>query len=176
MLSSEIGRVFGVTGTTIRTTMQALGVPRRSPAENAQLVMLKRPPEQRKRNIRAAQDAVRGKPQPHDAKVKRAKTVQQRCKLSWHEQAVINGLEHHGVHPVPLFAVDKYNIDVAFPERSLGFEITSGAWHNTLKKRRMDEVKKRDLESLGWTIVNLNVQRTSPETIVEIIFDYLRVG
>lgn len=153
---------FGVSFASLCKVMRELGIPLRTPSEAAKKRMAERTPEERKRNIKAAQDSIRGKPAPHTAQCKRAITVQRIGKLSDHEAAVLRSLKRRGYHPTPLLAVDKYNIDLAFPDHMIGFEVTSGGWHRTPKKKLADKRRCAVMEKMGWTIVDLNTQRTPP--------------
>lgn len=158
----EIAERYGVSFAAVAKVMRDLAIPKRTFEEAAKLKMSQRTPEERKANIMNAQASQRGKPKPDSVRQKRAQTVQQQAKLSEHEQKVFQLLENAGYHPVPLFAVDKFNIDIAFPDLLLGFEITSGGWHHTERKRQADSIKFDALRALGWNIVDLNRQRMSP--------------
>lgn len=58
-----------------------------------------------------------------------------------------------GLHPVPLFAIDKYNIDFAFPEIKLAVEYNGGNWHNQPEKLVGDAIKAEYLAAMGWSLL-----------------------
>lgn len=99
--------------------------------------------------------ATRGAKQSDEHRRKIARSRQDNCKLSEDEQAILTAYQQSGLRPVPLYAVDRYNIDFAFPDQRLAVEYDGGNWHNTPKKRAIDERKAALLESLGWTIIRL---------------------
>ncbi len=97
--------------------------------------------------------ATRGAKQSDDHRRKIAKTRQERIPLSGDESKIMAAYETAGLHPVPLYALDRYNIDFAFPEQKLAVEYDGGNWHNTPKKRASDERKEAFLRDHGWRLL-----------------------
>lgn len=87
-----------------------------------------------------------------EARLRVAAAHQRQRKLTSVERAALSAMRGYGLDPVPQYAVDVYNIDLAFPEIKLGIEIDGGNWHQ--EKSRKEEDAKRDdfLTSRGWTI------------------------
>lgn len=109
-------------------------------------------PDERAALMAEATSRIRGSKRSHDDLCKRARTKQDRAVLSGDEAAIMDGFIAAGLAPVPLFAVDKFNIDFAFPEQRIAVEYHGGNWHNTPEKREQDDRKRRYLESIGWTV------------------------
>lgn len=63
--------------------------------------------------------------------------------------------------------------DAAFPKLMIGFEVSAGGWHRTIRKRRMDRARTEAITALGWTLVDLNAQRTTPEMAAQKIVERL---
>jgi len=129
-----IARMFGVAPITVRRVLAELGIERRSIGQSNRTMA---------------------------SRVTRAETTQRQQRLSLHEREVLSILEAHGYHPIALYALGAYNVDIAFPEHYLGFEITNGGWHRTSRKREQDIAKCNRLTAQGWTIIDLNHQRMS---------------
>jgi very-short-patch-repair endonuclease len=111
------------------------------------------PPEQRNAMISAAQAKVRGMKRSHDDLCKRARTKQERAQLSGDESEIMAAFDAAGLHPIPLYAVEKFNIDFAFPDAMLAVEYHGGNWHNSTAKRAQDERKAAFLNERGWTLL-----------------------
>lgn len=111
------------------------------------------PQEQRAAMIANAQAAVRGMKRSHDDLCKRSRTKQERAVLSGDEAEIMAALNRAGLFPIPLYSVDKYNIDFAFPDAMLAVEYNGGNWHNTPAKRAGDEVKAVYLKQNGWRLI-----------------------
>lgn len=100
-----------------------------------------------------ARAAIIGHKRSHADLCNRAKGKQRAAKLSGDELAIMEAFNSAGLHPVPLFAVDKYNIDFAFPDAMLAVEYNGGNWHNSPAKRASDEVKAEYLHKAGWRLI-----------------------
>jgi len=109
--------------------------------------------EQRAALMSEATARIRGSKRSSDDLRKRAATKQTRATLSDDEIEILSALNEVGLHPVPHYAVDKYNIDFAFPDVMIAVEYNGGNWHNTPKKRAEDEIKAGFLASLGWSLL-----------------------
>ncbi len=100
-----------------------------------------------------AHRAVRGSRQSDDTLIKRALTIQEKAKLSKLESFVLKYFNSNGLYPVPLYAVYKFNIDLAFPRNKLAIEVHGGNFHTSPKKIAQDKVKSKYLKSIGWDMV-----------------------
>lgn len=111
------------------------------------------PAHERAELMAVATSHIRGNKRTHDDLCKRAAGKQRSGKISADEREILQALNDAGLFPVPLFAVDKYNLDFAFPDVLIGIEYNGGNWHNLPEKRRGDELKYALLRDLGWTIL-----------------------
>lgn len=109
-------------------------------------------PDERAALMAKATSRITGSKRSHDDLCKRARTKQERGVLSGDEAEIMDGFIAAGLNPIPLYAVDKFNIDFAFPDERVAIEYHGGNWHNTAEKRTQDERKRRYLESIGWTV------------------------
>jgi len=58
-----------------------------------------------------------------------------------------------GLYPISLFAVDKFNVDFAFPAEKVAVEYHGGNWHNTKTKQAQDSRKADYLRGQGWALL-----------------------
>jgi very-short-patch-repair endonuclease len=66
-----------------------------------------------------------------------------------------------GFFPVPEFAVERFNIDFAFPDEMLAVELDP-RWHRSRSKREIDTRKDQRLAELGWTVLRLDSRASNP--------------
>jgi very-short-patch-repair endonuclease len=152
----SIGEVaaFADTGRrTARKWLRDAGIPQRTMSEDKALQMARLTPEERELQMAACREAVRGMAQSDEHRFKIARTKQDRAVLSGDESTILAALNAVGLHPVPLYAIHRYNIDFGFPEIKLAVEYNGGNWHHTPKKQREDAAKRAWLEADGWTVV-----------------------
>lgn len=90
---------------------------------------------------------------------RRARGVQQTSRPSHHESALLDALRARGFDPVLHLAVDKFNIDLAFPQAQLAVEVDGGNWHATSRKGKQDAAKQAYLIPRGWRTLRF---RTAP--------------
>lgn len=100
-----------------------------------------------------AREATRGMKHTDEHRNKIARTRQDTVALSGDEAEIMSAFVSAGLHPIPLYAIHRYNIDFAFPEHQLAVEYNGGNWHNTPKKRAADEVKADYLATHGWRLM-----------------------
>lgn len=113
-------------------------------------------PHQRAALMTKATDAIRGSKRTHYDLCKRARTKQDRAKLSKDETAILAALHAANLRPIPEYAIDKFNVDFAFPDERLAVEYNGGNWHNTPKKRSEDDAKALYLRANGWNVLVFN--------------------
>jgi very-short-patch-repair endonuclease len=148
-----IARQLGIGHRSVRALLTTYGIPQRSPSENKRASYAKMTAEQRSAMTAASHEAIRGRKRSHDDLCKRAQGKQRSAQMSDDERSIFDALRARGLTPVPLYAVDKYNIDFAFPEIKLAIEYNGGNWHNTPSKIAGDEVKADFLKAGGWTLL-----------------------
>jgi very-short-patch-repair endonuclease len=113
------------------------------------------PAEERAALMANATAVIRGSKRSHEDLCKRARTKQERGVLSDDEAEIMRALISRGLYPAPLYAVDKFNVDIAFPSIRLALEYNGGNWHNTDEKREQVARKRAYLEAHGWTVQEL---------------------
>ena len=111
------------------------------------------PPEQRAALMAEATAKIRGSKRTHDDLCKRAQTKQCTSILSGDEAEIYRRLWDYALTPIPFYAIDKFNVDFAFPDEKLAVEYQGGNWHNTPKKQAQDEAKAAFLKANGWTLL-----------------------
>jgi very-short-patch-repair endonuclease len=112
-------------------------------------------PEQRAALMANATAHIRGAKRTHQDLCNRAVGKQRTAKLSGDESVIFDALVSNGLHPVPLLAVDKYNIDFGFADARLAVEYHGGNWHNTPAKRAQVEAKRSFLTANGWRVLEV---------------------
>lgn len=155
MSENAIAKVLNVSRTVIRSRLIEAGIHIRSQSEAETLKWKFMSREQRKHQIKAYHDKIRGGTRSHESLVKRAKSVQDKCKLSGKEIVAYNTLLAIGIPVVPLYAVDIFNIDFADVDNKIAFELNTGGWHNTKRKKAQDTKKAEYLKSQGWDIITI---------------------
>jgi hypothetical protein len=58
----------------------------------------------------------------------------------------------------PIVAVppdQKFELDLAYLDLKIDIEAMGARWHSTARQRRRDAERRRDLEALGWIIVEV---------------------
>jgi len=66
----------------------------------------------------------------------------------------IRYLEENNIEYVRELKVDRYFVDLAFPDKMLAIEI-DGQQHNLPERREADSVKDKILTSFGWQVVRI---------------------
>lgn len=157
--STEIATLYGVAFATVCGWLELYGIPRRSASEAKKLDMERWSYEDRLRLTAVSRRLINRGNKPHNWLCLKAKGVQEHPSISKYERMILDALETEGFHPIPQYAVDKYNIDLAFPLQKLAIEIDGGCWHNTPKKRASDMAKEAFLRAEGWRVRRLRTRR-----------------
>lgn len=137
--------------------MEYFGISSRTSSEANIARYAKCSEDERKANIRKAQEARRGSKDTQESKEKRAQHHQLHRKMSkwetlfakWLIDAGITGFTHE-------YAVGIFNIDFAFPEHKIAVEIDGGNWHSTPQKQAGDTIKENLLASEGWEVFRVS--------------------
>ena len=121
---NELANIFNVSRPTITRRLKNSGIVVRGQTEANQLMMSKRTIEENLHNVRAAHNAVRGKPRPREQKLKTAISRQANFTgyRSPYERDIANELIKRNIEFVPQFAIDIYNIDFAIGD-NIAFEV-----------------------------------------------------
>jgi very-short-patch-repair endonuclease len=158
--STEIGVMYETSFAVVCRWLKEYDIPRRSASEAKKLDMERWSYDDRLRITEASRAMFTGRPRSHKNLVNRAIGVQRSPAISKFEHMLLDALALHGITPVPQLAVDKYNIDLALPDRMLAIEVHGGNWHNTsAKKIRIDTAKAKILRQHGWTIFVVKTRR-----------------
>ncbi|WP_420806768.1 helix-turn-helix domain-containing protein [Massilioclostridium coli] len=168
---NELANIFNVSRPTITRRLKNSGIVVRGQTEANQLMMSKRTIEENLHNVRAAHNAVRGKPRPREQKLKTAISRQANFTgyRSPYERDIANELIKRNIEFVPQFAIDIYNIDFAIGD-NIAFEVFGGGWHAYGRHRSRFNERSKKLFDCGYTIVMCWVgfnYRFSPSTIVD---------
>lgn len=126
--------------------------------------------EQRRRQVQAAHDTVRGKPQPIERIERSAKTRQQKqLGISRLEDLVRTMLNERGIEIVPQQAIGPYNCDLgAFP---VAVECFGGYWHFTGRHSRREPKRLDYLLNAGWHVLYILINRRYP--LLPAVADYI---
>lgn len=88
----------------------------------------------------------------HEIRKLQAISKQKLAKLSSVEKAGLSILKGIGLNPIPHYAFDIYNIDLALPDKNIGIEINGGNWHNEKNRLEIDNRRDDFLIKNGWII------------------------
>ena len=139
---------------SIETALKRHNIPKRNYDHSAYMKeWYKKHPEAGAILTKQAHRAAKGYRRSDDALINRALSVQEKAKLSKLEKFILEYFNNNGLFPIPLYAIYKFNIDLAFPEHKLAVEIHGGNFHTTPKKIKQDMAKEEYLKSIGWNIV-----------------------
>ena len=153
---------FAVSRTVIKRNLTEAGVERRNKSAAMYTRMAQASPEERQRLSAAAHDAVRGKPQTLDHRMKRARTVEALGKMQPTEQAAKRILEARGITSVPQKAIGPYNCDLGCAP--VAVEIFGGNWHFTGLHMARTPKRLRYMMDEGWHVLMIVVSRQFPIT------------
>jgi len=108
-------------------------------------------PVDRARIVSAAHDAIRGKRQSREQRIKTAKTREIRqIGKSPGERLLGDLLRARGLTVTHQKAVGVYNVDIAIHEGSIGVEIFGGGWHNSGRHAARFRKRCDHLIDEGW--------------------------
>jgi len=173
---NSIAKSFNCTRTPIIRRLLASGVVLRSGSE-VRNNMWKNitSPADRARIISAAQDAVRGKRQSREHRVKIAKTCEIRqIGITRGEQILSDLLRARGLTVTQQKAVGVYNVDVAIHEGPLAVEIFGGSWHNSgrhaarFRKRCDHLVNEGWIPVIIWATAHFPLEQAAVEYLVSL--------
>lgn len=148
-----LAKRLGVGHRSVQAMLATHSIPQRTPSAEKLLETAQWTPEHREAIMAGCRIATRGMRQTDEHRKKIALTRQRTVHLSGDESEIMCAFESENLHPVPLYAVHRYNIDFAFPDELVAVEYNGGNWHNTPKKRVADKVKAEYLRQNGWTLL-----------------------
>ena len=159
----KIAALYGVSRDVIVRTLQEAGHTQRGRGSAMRERMAAASPEQRLAWSEAAHAAVRGKPVPHSIRVSQAEGRSGKVG-SVYEQRVGDALRQCGLVPISGYAVDIFNLDIAFPEEKLAIEVDGGNWHTSPRKASQDAKKLSFLLRSGWTLDRIQVTKKTSDS------------
>jgi very-short-patch-repair endonuclease len=110
-------------------------------------------PSQRRRQVRAAHEATKGRSIPLKSKVRRAKTLERTLVHSTPEELwFADVLRDKGLLITPQKAVREYNVDIATHVPPVAVEIFGGNWHRLRDAETFNE-RCIKLFNLGWHVL-----------------------
>ena len=158
--ATDIARKIGVSAVTVLRWLREYDIPVRSLSSTAELVAKRRTYEEQLRITAKSRAAITGKKRSHADLCKRAIGKQRNAKLSKYEKLLYDRLIDLGYFPIPSFAVDKYNIDLAFPEKRIAIEVNGGNWHSTERRKiKQDNSKKSFMDAERWLLIPVSTRR-----------------
>lgn len=144
---------LGVGRLTVQAIMRSHNIRQRTTAEQRAIDLREMDYETRLQMTANSRAIITGRRRSHEDLCRRAQGKQRTAVLSDDEAEIMAAFYEAGLHPIPLYAIDKFNVDFAFPEVKLAVEYHGGNWHNTRKKRESDAAKARHLAANGWTLL-----------------------
>jgi very-short-patch-repair endonuclease len=144
----KLAQMYSIGQMTMYRRFREFGIPWRGQSEAQSVSLSKLDAVARRERTDAAIRAY--KLPSHETRVKMAQSKQKNAKLSGLEAMFAQEFDAAGLSPIPQYAVGRFNIDFAFPERMLGIELDPD-WHK--QKREQDDQRDARLREQGWTII-----------------------
>lgn len=171
----QMAKALGVSRTCIYARMLEYRISWRGRSDAKFLRASKLTTEERRAHTKAAHAAVRGMKRTDRDLESRAQS-KQATTLSQIENVFNEAFKENDLFPSPQCAVGIYNIDFAFCNQKIAIEIDPGNWHNTQRKREVDERKDKYLRDNGWIVIRWTGReiRTSNVNLDQIANHYVR--
>lgn len=158
---NSIAGSLNVSRNVITRIFNEQGVRRRNNADANRLMMLRRSPEENRRNARNSHIAARTRVHSWEEKAKRAASRERNpvVNVSPSEKVLLRQLSGYQLHVVPQKAIGIYNCDIAVG--NVAIEVYGGGWHAQGAHRMRSTARFRYILSEGWNvaIVWVDVQR-----------------
>lgn len=151
---NKLAREIGVGRFCFRRHLVENGIAPRGQSESEAVKWSRMTPEQRKRQVKAAHDAVRGVPLTVDVKMRQA-IGKERAKpnVSYAENLLAWYIDKQGFSVVQQKAIGIYNVDIAINELSIAVEIYGGGWHAYGRHIARYFKRTKYLLDSGWHVV-----------------------
>ena len=120
---------------------------------------------ERQRLSAAAHEAVRGKRQTDQHRIRVAKTKETTIVPTRTEGKMLAMLRSRGLGCIPQKAIGRYNVDVAVTEPPIAVEIFGGNWHSGGHHRRMFPKRADYILDLGWSLMIVWDQTRDPMSV-----------
>lgn len=145
-----VSKVFGVSRGSVRRNLQVAGIKPRGGTESMLIRMEKMTPEERKANVEAAHESLRGSVRPMSALHKFAATRELKpwiSPASAGEDLMLGWFAERGLDPIIQKAVGPYNLDFAIG--TVAIEVLGGNWHSY----KDHDTRSRIILAEGWTMI-----------------------
>jgi len=146
---NSLAKDYSVSRGAITTRLIRANIKLRTQSESEKAKWVHMTADQRKRQVKAAHDSIRGRRKTREFLIRKAKGVQAKAKLSQLENLFLATFGSSGIKVIPLYALDIFNLDFAIPDVQLAIEIDSGHWHESDRKVKQDRKKEAFLEENG---------------------------
>lgn len=163
---NRLASYYGVSRGTITKRLSRAKVKLRTQSQSEKLKWSHMTPKQRKHQVKAAHDSVRGRRKTRDYKLRHAKGRQAKPKLYHLERLFLRAFRDAHIKVIPQYALDIFNIDFAIPLHKLAIEIDGGNWHTTKHHQHHDKLKEDYLSTHGWRLIRFSTHRVQIEKIL----------
>ena len=161
----EVAEVFGVSRDVIVRHIREQGLTQRGKSSAMRARWSKLTQEERDALVRPAHDAVRGV-KFDEERVRRMVARRAGVLKSRYEERVFAAIEAHGLNPSPGYQVERFLVDIAFPDVKLAVEVDGGHWHSAPRKATQDARKTARLSVLGWDTLRIQVTKKTPDSVI----------
>lgn len=160
---NAIANQFKVSRNVITRILTKNGIERRNNTVANRLMMSKRSLAENIRNTKAANKAIRGKPQPKKWREKTAKTLEVNpINVGKGEIELIEKLRAKGFKVTHQKAFKRYNLDIAFDEFPIAVEVFGGGWHTHGNHARLFRERFDDICNAGIIPVIVWISKDYP--------------
>jgi very-short-patch-repair endonuclease len=167
---NRLAQELQISRSTFRTRLLRNGIQPRSQSESESAKWSRMTARQRRRQVKAAHDAIRGKPISRARALANAIGRERIAKISSLEKQLIKLLP---LKIVPQKAFGPYNLDIAIEEFSIAVELFGGGWHNYGRHKARFEKRLKYLLDRGWSVLFIWVDKrkypVTPVTAEQII-------
>ena len=153
MTVQAMAALLGCSRDVVYKELARHGIRARTQLEANRLRMSRLDVEARTKITRAANAATRGSHRTAADLNRRAAYKARCCRVSGIEKVFLDAFGVAGLHPVPQYAIGRYNVDFAFPERKLVVEIDPGNWHRHPVTVARDARRDAAFRADGWTVL-----------------------
>ena len=170
MSENAVAAKFGIGRNMVTRRLAQAGVHHRGRSEAEYLKWSQMTPEQKAAQVKAANDAARGRVKSLEEKCMAARTREVRpVNVSEYELALLNLLANRGLRCGTQTAVGPYNCDLTAPP--VAVEVWGGNWHFGGDHAARTPERIRHLLDAGWHVLIVVVNRQFP--ITPAVADYV---